>query len=99
MHGAAETTKPNDNEANAREIIYGEKIMDQVLKEGGWMDDNPDKVKQEQIKKEIKDHLSIYNLGNDLIKIEYINSDPMKSYLAVKTMSEAYVKAGEKAKR
>ena len=99
MHGAAETTRPNDNEANAREIIYGEKIMDLVLKQGGWMDDNPDKVKQEQIKKEIKDHLSIYNLGNDLIKIEYINSDPMKSYLAVKTMSEAYVKAGERAKR
>lgn len=98
MQGTAEATRTTDHAGNAREIIFGEKIMGQILQDAGWLKTNPSEVEQEKIKNDIKDQLSIEGLGDNLIRIAYTDSKPMRSYITAKRMADLFIEGGEKAK-
>lgn len=97
MQGRAETTLNTDYVGNAREIVFGEKIMNQVLKEAGWLKTNPSEVEIAKIKKEIKEQI-VVNGSNNLIKLEYRDSKPMRAYITAKRMAELFIEEGEKSK-
>jgi polysaccharide chain length determinant protein (PEP-CTERM system associated) len=98
LQGAAEEIRAVDHVANAREIIFGEKIMNAVLQEAEWDDVYQTEIEQERIKQEIKKYTKIYGLGEGLIKIEYRYSEPERTFKTVKAMSEIFVSEGEKVK-
>ncbi len=98
MQGTAEATRATDYAANAREIIFGERIMKHVLKDAGWLKTNPSDVEQEKIKKEIREHVAIDSLGDNLIRIAYQDNKPMRSYITAKRMAELFINEGERAK-
>lgn len=98
MEGSAEATRVDDYADNAREIIFGEYIMDKILEEAGWLENDPDEVEIERIKEEIKSRVSISNLGNNLIKIEYQDADSYRAYITVKNMAELFINRGEDSK-
>ncbi len=97
MQGTAVATRTTDYVGNAREIIFGEKIMSQVLKEAGWLKTNPSEVEQAQIKKQLKSQVTV-NGNNNLIKIEYRDSKPMRAYISAKRMAELFIEEGEQSK-
>jgi len=98
MRGTAEATPLNDLADNAREIIFGEKIMGAILKDAGWLDTKPSDIEQARIKAEIKRRVNITNMGKNLLKIEYRDSQPMRAYITVKRMAELFIDEGEKSK-
>ncbi|MDH5572699.1 MAG: hypothetical protein OEY89_13115 [Gammaproteobacteria bacterium] len=98
MQGTAEATRTADYASNAREIIFGEKIMDQILKESGWLDTNPTDVQMETIKNEVKERVAIHEIGDNLLKIEYRDRDPMRSFIVAKNMADLFIQEGERSK-
>ncbi|MDQ1363753.1 MAG: hypothetical protein QG652_1615, partial [Pseudomonadota bacterium] len=98
MRGAAETTRAVDHVANAREIIFGERIMDRVLQEAGWLKTNPSEVEQEKIKQDLKKNIQVTDIGDSLIKIEYRDSKPMRAYVTAKSLGELFINEGELSK-
>jgi len=98
MEGTAETTRVTNHGANAREILFGDIIMSQILKDAGWLDNNPSEVEQAQITENIKSKIKISGIGRDLIKIETRDNDPLRAYITAKRMSELFVKEGERSK-
>lgn len=98
MRGTAETTHVTDHVANAREILFGEKIMGQILKNVGWLNNDPSDIEQEQIKKEIKERVSVRSVGDNLIKIAYSDSQPERSYLTAKNLAVLFIHEGERSK-
>ena len=66
MRGAAESTRAVDHEANAREIIFGEKIMQEVVNEPVWREESKDRksdIQQERTKQYIRSNTTIKNIG------------------------------------
>jgi len=98
MEGTAEATRVSNHASNAREILFGEKIMSQILKDAGWLKTNPSEVEQERIKTNIKGLVKISGAGRNLIKIESRDSKPMRAYITAKRMAELFIEEGEKSK-
>ncbi|VAW65977.1 hypothetical protein MNBD_GAMMA09-244 [hydrothermal vent metagenome] len=98
MQGTAEATRVTDYAGNAREIIFGEVIMSQVLEDAGWLKNNPSELEQAQFQKEIKKHLKVDGIGKNLIKIEYTDNKSMRAYITAKRISELFIQEGEKSK-
>lgn len=98
MHGTAETTASVDHAGNAREIIYGDKIMDEILKEAGWLKTNPSEIEQEKIKEDLKTGISVVDVGNNLIKIEYRDTKPMRAYITARKLGDLFISEGERSK-
>ncbi len=98
MQGTAEATHVTDYAANATEIILGERIMGKILHDAEWMKTNPTELEQAKIKEQIKKRVKINNLGNNLLKIEYEDSDPTRAYVTAKRMAELFIDEGEKSK-
>jgi polysaccharide chain length determinant protein (PEP-CTERM system associated) len=98
MQGTAEASRATDHAANAREIIFGEKIMNQIMKDAGWLKTNPSDVEQEKIKKSIKEKVTIGSVGDNLIRIAYRDDKPMRSYITAKQMAHLFINEGDRAK-
>ncbi len=98
MRGAAETTRSTNHVSNAQEIIFGDKIMLQVIKNAGWLKTNPSEVEIEKIKKDILEHVKITGYGANLIRIEYNDAKPMRAYITVKSMADLFINEGEDSK-
>src|SRR6267378_6760245 len=76
MQGAAVATDVSDRSKNAREVIFGRKIMDRVLEYGGWLNDRPTAEERERIIEDIKKRTMIATVGRNIIRIEYRGDDP-----------------------
>jgi len=95
MQGAAISTESKDIARNAREIILGTKIIDQVLEYSDWLEKDPDPIEKENIIESIKKRTRITKVGDSLIKIEFTDKDPNKAYLTTKSMAELFVDIGK----
>jgi len=98
MEGTAEATRVTNHVAHAREILFGEKIMSQVIADAGWLKTNPSEVEQERIKTTIKGKVKISGVGRNLIKIQIRDNDPMRAYITAKSMADLFIDEGEKSK-
>src|SRR5256885_5323916 len=67
MEGRAVTTGNADRAAIAREVIFSRKIMGEILRGGGWMDNKPSAIEQERLIHEIRNRTAITNLRGNLI--------------------------------
>lgn len=91
MQGAAVATAVADRSRLAREIIFGRKIMNQVLEEAGWMKNNPTPMEQEKIIEELTKRTTISGLGKGLIKIEYKDDDPQRAFKTTRKYAELFI--------
>ena len=99
MEGAAEATQPGDYAANAVEIIFGDKIMDSVLADANFIDEDASELGIEILKQQIRKRTSIRSVGDNLLRIEYQDNDPERTYITAKRMTELFIEEGEKSKR
>ena len=98
MEGRAVTTGNADRAAIAREVIFSRQIMDQILKSGGWLKDNPSALEQERIIERIKDRTNLSNLRENLIRIEYTDGDPERAFLVTRELAALFIKESLAAK-
>src|SRR5712675_1337994 len=68
MTGAAVATDALDRSKNAREVIFGRKIMDLVLDYGGWLKDAPSIGERELLIEDIKKRTAISTVGKNTLR-------------------------------
>lgn len=98
MRGTAETTNAVDHASNAREIIHGEIIMNDLLNQAGWLEIERTPIEKEQLKTEIKKKITISEVGDGLLKIEYRDNDPSRAFITAKRLADMFILEGEKSK-
>ncbi len=89
MQGAAVATEVTDRSKNAREVIFGRKIMDPVLEYGGWLSTQPSAEERELIIEGIKKRMVISTVGKNILRIEYRDIDPRSSNLEARGGSDS----------
>lgn len=91
MQGAAVATETTDRTRLAREVIFGRKIMDQILSDAGWLKQLPTPEEQEKIIRQLIRQTSIVNVGQNLIRIEYKDEDPERAHITAKRYAELFI--------
>lgn len=91
MAGRAVATSVRDRSSIVHEIIFRKKVMDQILAAGGWMDNEIDEIEQQQLIELIKKRTNIDGDSENLLKIEYADSDPERAYVVTKTYSDIFI--------
>jgi protein tyrosine kinase modulator len=94
MQGAAVATDVSDPIKNARELIYGRRIMDRIMEYGGWLEKNPSPAEQEAMVEGIKKRTAVSLVGKNLIKIEYRDTDPERAFNVTRKFAELFIQEG-----
>lgn len=100
MDGAAVTTTVQDRARIAQEIIFSRKIIGEILEYAGWMEAGPSDIDQERIAEEIRGRSNVGNVGANLIKIAYRDTDPERAYKTAEKFAELLISesAGNKSR-
>jgi polysaccharide chain length determinant protein (PEP-CTERM system associated) len=98
MEGRAVPTANADHAGIAREVIFSHKIMDDILATGGWMKRGPSPLEQERIIEGIKQRTNVSNVRDNLIRIEYYDSDPERAYVVTQRLGDLFIKESLAAK-
>lgn len=98
MQGAAVATDALDRSKNAREIIFGRKIMDVVLEYGGWLKTNPSVEERELLSETIKKQTIITTVGKNILRIDYKDFDPERTFRVTEKFAELFMQESITAK-
>jgi polysaccharide chain length determinant protein (PEP-CTERM system associated) len=98
MQGAAVATDALDRSRNAREVIFGRKIMDLVLEYGGWLKDAPSIEERERLIEQIKMRTAIVTVGKNILRIEYRDADPERAFRVTEKFAELFMQESIAAK-
>jgi len=91
MQGAAVQTDVVDRAKLAREIVYGRDILLQILEEGGWLEEKPSPLQQEQLLESMRSRLVIKNASMNLLRFSYKDIDAERSYTTLKRVVDMFV--------
>lgn len=94
MQGAAVATDVSDLSKNAGELIYGRRIMERIMDYGGWLAKQPSAADQESIVESIKKRTTVSNVGKNLIKIEYRDTNPERAFRVTQKFAELFIQEG-----
>lgn len=98
MQGAAVATDAIDRSKNAREIMFGRKMMDIILEHGGWLKNDPSIEERELVIEGIKKRSLISTVGRNLLRIEYKDEDPVRAFRVTEKFAELFVQESIAAK-
>jgi protein tyrosine kinase modulator len=98
MQGAAVATDALDRSKNAREVIFGRKIMDIILEYGGWLRSNPTVEERELLIEDIKKRTSITTVGKNILRIEYKDVEPERAFRVTQKIAELFMQESIAAK-
>ena len=107
MDGAVPTESTN-YAAIARELAFSRRVMNEILRSGGWLADQPSPIEQDRLIEDIKDRTQIdvsdrarprtTDPSLNLIKISYTDSDPQRAYTVAKRFAELLMEESLAAK-
>jgi polysaccharide chain length determinant protein (PEP-CTERM system associated) len=86
-----------DRARNARELIFGRRIMDQILELGGWLKSHPSAEEQQRLIEAIAKRTTISQVGRNIIKIEYRDADARRALLTTQKFADLFIQEGIKA--
>ena len=90
MEGVAENTDIL-NQADAKELIFSRKIMQQILDSGGWSSTPLTPVQQEVLIQGIKTRTLISLPGANILRIEYRDDDAERAYKVASKYAELFL--------
>ena len=99
MQGAAVPTDVTDRGKNARETMFGRKILEQIFSNGGWEKPGQTAQDRERILDSIKKRTTITQVGRNIIKVEYRDTEPARAYKTVRKFAELFIFESLAAKR
>lgn len=79
--------------AAAREIALSHKVMDEILRTGGWLDRNPDALERDKLVKRIATQLDISSPRQlpNLIRVSYSDTNPLRAYRVTRRFGELII--------
>lgn len=98
MEGRAVPTGNADRAGLARQVVFGQKVMRELLKTGGWDALDPTPLEQEKQIEEIKAHTQITSPRPDLIQITYRDNDRKRTFDVTARMAELFIQESRAAK-
>lgn len=98
MEGAAVQTDVQAQAGLARELIFGRRILGTVAREQGLVSDSMAPADADRIMEEIKDRTAIELVGENLIEIEYSDSDPDRTYSVTAQFAELFINESKASK-
>jgi polysaccharide chain length determinant protein (PEP-CTERM system associated) len=98
MQGAAVATDVADRSRLARDVIYGRKVMNQIMEYAGWMENNPTLSEQDKIINKLIKQTVVTNVGRDIIKIEYRDVDPERALKTTQKLADLFISESLNAK-
>lgn len=91
MQGTAVTTNVRDKAGAAREIIFSRQAMDEILSEGGWLRKNTTELERERLAEAIENRTVVENVGDNLIRITFIDRDPVRAYETAQQLTDTFI--------
>jgi len=98
MVGAAAPMDVRERANIAKEVIFSRYMLDEVIKEGGWLVENMSPIDVERLRDEIKSRTSVQGRGKSLIRIEYSDTDAERAYLVTKKYAELFIRGSRENK-
>lgn len=91
MAGRAVRADMRDHYENAQEVIYSRSLLRGVLESGGWLspDSGPAEVSQQL--DAIKQRVIVSNPGENLVEIQYRDSDPDRAFETVREIAQRFI--------
>ncbi|HET9033620.1 MAG TPA: XrtA system polysaccharide chain length determinant [Dokdonella sp.] len=98
LEGRAVPTGVTDRAGMARQVIFGRKVLTDVLETGGWMKTHPTPIEQDRIIEQIKDHTQINSPRPELVQITYRDSDPQRTFEVTRRFAHLFIEESRAAK-
>ncbi|HVX03942.1 MAG TPA: XrtA system polysaccharide chain length determinant [Rhodanobacteraceae bacterium] len=90
--GIAATTEAASRAEIAREIIFSQDSLDQLLADGGWNPAKLSPIERDKLVDRIKAHTTITGSNSDLLlNISYDDSDPARAYNLTRDMAQLFI--------
>lgn len=91
MEGRAVATGVTNRATIAREVAFSRKVMGEVLAAGGWLDHGLSPLAQDKLIEQITNRTQVYNPRENLIQINYVDSDPERAYRVTKRLADMVI--------
>ncbi|MFC0679131.1 XrtA system polysaccharide chain length determinant [Lysobacter korlensis] len=100
LKGRTTPTNMVDRAAVAREVAFSNGVMNEILKAGGWLKDNPDPKERAQLIEQITSSTEISNPRENLklVKISYSDTDPQRAQLITDKFADLIIQESHRAK-
>lgn len=89
MEGRAVATGVANRASIAREVAFSRKVMQQVLQAGGWAQTSA--LAKDKLSEQITDRTQITNPRENLIQINYTDSDPTRAFHVTRRFAEMVI--------
>ena len=91
MEGAASATGNKNRAGIARDVIFSRRVLDEVLRGGGWLANSPSALERDKIIEGIKGRTKIINNRENLITITYFDSDPKRAFEVTRAFGQLFI--------
>jgi polysaccharide chain length determinant protein (PEP-CTERM system associated) len=97
LEGRAAPTSVTDRAMIAREVIFGSKVMEAALREGGWLADEPSPGERARIADMIQSRTVIGAPRENLIRIEYWDTDAARAQRIAQLFADRFMAESREA--
>jgi len=91
MEGAASATANKNRAGMARDVIFSRRVLDEVLRTGGWLASSPSPIERDKLIESIKARTKIVNNRENLITISYFDSDPRRAFEVTRAFGQLFI--------
>ncbi len=100
LKGRTVPTTVVDRAGIAREVAFSRRVMDEVLRTGGWLQSNPSPLQQARLIDQIASRTVITNPRQNLklIQISYSDSDPQRAQRVTQRFAELIIQESLRTK-
>lgn len=91
LENRAVSTRAVDRAGLARQVVFGRKVMSQILVIGGWMDNKPSAVMEDRLAEQIRDRTQIKNAREGLVQITYSDNEPERTFKVTQAMANLLI--------
>lgn len=91
LEGRAVATGVIDRAGIARQVIFSRKVMEDILRTGGWLADDPTPVERDRLIEQIRGRIRITSPRPNLVLIAYQDSDAERTFKVTRRLGEMLI--------
>lgn len=91
LENRAVSTQAVDRAGLARQVVFGRKVMGEILAVGGWMEEKPSAVMQDRLIEQVRDRTRISNARENLVQITYTDNAPERAFKVAEAMANLLI--------
>jgi len=91
LEGRAVATGVIDRAGIARQVIYSRRVMESILKSGGWLENNPSPLQRDRLLEDIQSRIRITAPRVNLVEIEYRDSDARRTFEVTDQLAALFI--------